>query len=174
MKKILSIVLAMLVCMSLTFALTGCDKVEIPEGYKLYEYWEGGVSFAIPETWVAEDASITIIKDEGATTGNNITVTKEPLTTGYKNLTNENFREQLGAMLESQGLNVTVYNVEQKNNGAEDITVIDYTASVYGVSLRQVIYAVNSSSASATFTVCITLATSDDVLVQAVYDTLRT
>ncbi len=190
LKKILSIVLAMLVCLSLTFALTGCDKenssssqevssssqeVEyvIPYGYKEYVYWQGELSFAIPSMWYAEDSAfVTIIMGVNGLFGsNNITITKEPITMEYKNLTNENFAEKLGDPLQSQGIYATNPRVEQKNNGAEDITVIQYDAGSNGVSFKQYIYAVNSSIA--TYNIVITLETSDDELLQNVYDSIR-
>lgn len=168
MKKISCIALAALLVLGSMLALASCGAKapEIPEGYQVYE--NGGLSFAYPEDWTKTDGStVLLINPTGI--GNNITVVYESKY-NHKDLTLDTFNEQMKPSYEAMGMTVSNATVEHKTSNGLDVTEINYTAKMMGVTMEQTAFI--TTIGDRTYTVTVTETTQDDTLVSNVFNTL--
>ena len=187
MKRILIVLLALAMVLSMAFALASCndDKKEndtketekpaekepaaIPEGYVLYD--NGKITFAYPEKWTKTAGSVDIITNESGI-GNNITVSYEQYSDTYKKMTVEDFNTMLKPYLEAAGMTVANVAVTQLKNGNEiNVTKIVYTATANGVSMGQTLFVVAVGELN--YIVTVTETEADAALVNNVFNTLN-
>ncbi len=167
MKRIFAISLAMLLlCGCMLFA--ACGKTPIPQGYQLYD--NGAISFAYPNTWTKKGVGAVILVNETGV-GNNITVVYEPKTDFYATMDEASFNEQMRPSIEAMGMTVTSVSVEQtKNANGVKITKIAYTSEYEAVQMKQTLFI--TEVGDQTYSVTVTEATPDAVLVENVFNTL--
>lgn len=169
MRKISCIALAALLVLGSMLALASCGAKapEIPEGYQVYE--NQGLSFAYPEDWTKTDGS-TVILINPTGIGNNITVVYEGKTDMYAEMTAESFDELMRPTYEAMGMTLSNVTVNQKTSNGLDVTEINYTAKVMGVTMEQTAFI--TTIGDRTYTVTVTETTQDDTLVSNVFNTL--
>ncbi len=169
MKKILCIALATLLVLGSMLALAACGAKapEIPEGYQVYEY--DALSFAYPEDWNKTDGSTAILTNPTGV-GNNITVVYEAKTDLFETMTVESFNELFKPTFEAMGMSVSNVTINQKTSNGLDVTEINYTATMVGMTMEQTLFVVTIGDR--TYTVTVTEATQDDTLVSNVFKTL--
>ena len=117
MKRIFTLCLAMILCLSVVTLFSSCDtpkttqtktqetktteettaplstensEYPLPEGYARFN--NGSVSFVYPATWTKQENGGTAMLLD-ATNGNNITVTSEPYSNAYDNLTAAGYQQ---------------------------------------------------------------------------------
>ncbi len=184
MKKILAFVLALMMLCLCAFSFVACggddddddndvtttkEPTAIPAGYKKFD--NGDIYFGYPDNWSKiEQSGISILM--GTANTNNITVASEDKTDLYENMDVEEFNTLIKPQLTSQGItvsNVAISNV-QNDNGVK-ITKITLNASVQGVTMKQTMLV--ASTSAKTYCVTITEASSDNTLVNNVFETLN-
>lgn len=167
MKRTISLLLAVVLSV---FALAACggekeEKIEIPEGYTVYE--NDALSFAYPEDWTKTEGSMTTLTGEN---GNNITVVFEDKTDTYEKWTTEDYKTDMIPVYEAMGFTIKNPAVEQTETNGLKITKVSHTATVSGKTMEQTQYI--ATIGDNTYTVTVTEVESDDALVQNVFDTL--
>ena len=193
MKRFLCLLLAMLMLL-LSLAMTACDgnkanddddddtpsnsekseskdaKVNIPEGYKLYD--NGAISFVYPEDWDKEEESGIVMLQNAEKSANNITVVSEAKSDVYENMTVKDFNEMLKPSLEAAGMTVSGTTVQQTENGiGTKMTKIAYNVSMSGVSMKQTLYIVTAGEKI--YSVTFTEVESDANIAKNIFDTLK-
>ncbi len=167
MKRTISLLLALLLSV---LALAACggekeEKIEIPEGYTVYE--NDALSFAYPEEWTKTDGSTVTLTGKN---GNNITVVYEAKTDAYEKWTTESYKTDMIPIYEGMGFTIKNPKVEQTETNGLKITKITHTATMGGKTMDQTQYV--ATIGDSTYTVTVTEVESDDALVQNVFDTL--
>ena len=137
MKKILSLILALLMMVSAMFAFASCESSDaddndekedvddkkddnskkeptVPEGYKMYD--NGDIRFAYPEEWRVDDGSVAVISSKNG--GNNITVAYEDKSDFYDDLTADEFMSTMGPQFSAFGQNISNAKVAHPTNEA--------------------------------------------------------
>lgn len=190
MKKILSLILALLMMVSAMFAFASCESFDadgndekedvddkkddnskkeptVPEGYKMYD--NGDIRFAYPEEWKVDDGSVAVISSKNG--GNNITVAYEDKSDFYDDLTAEKFMSTMGPQFSAFGQNISNVKVAHPTNEAGvKLTKISFNNTVSGVKMNQTMYVIASGSRN--YIVTVTEVTTDAELVNTVFDTL--
>ena len=188
MKKFLSMLLALVLVLSVLAVFSACDsddkkkddddkkeaatttenKVEIPDGYKLYE--GDAFSFAYPKSWsVDTTASLPIIKD--MTTGNNINIYTEAKTTVYDGLTLERFNSEFVPAYSATGMTVTNASVNNKTTNGISLIEIKYSATMGEINMKQTQFIFTEGES--TYTVTVTEVQAVDGLADNVFKTLK-
>lgn len=180
MKKTALILTALLV-LALALALTACGgetvssetkppitQIETPEGYVLYN--NGDISFAYPEAFSKTEDAMDVLSD--LTNDNNITVVYEEKTDIYEKMDNDEYESRFKPILETLGMTITKYNVEQlaQNASGVPLTKVTHTTSVEGIVMDQTMLILTVGDK--TYTVTVTEVVSDNKLVSTVIDSL--
>ena len=190
MKRILSLVLALLMMVSAMFAFASCespdvddndkkedvdDKKEdnskkeptVPDGYKMYD--NGDIRFAYPEEWKVSNGSVVVISSENG--GNNITVAYEGKSDFYDDLTADEFMSTMGPQFSALGQNISNVKVAHPTNEVGvKLTKISLNNTVSGINMKQTMYVISSGSLN--YIVTVTEVQADTKLVNAVFNTL--
>ena len=170
MKKLSKNTIIYALILSLTLILGACNKeTSIPEGYQLYD--DGAISFAYPDDWIKNEASIVILINESGI-GNNISVVYESNTGIYENMTKESYTETYTALYEAMGLSVEINEFETlTNTNGLSIIKISQTTVTMGIEMAQTQYITDIGDL--TYIITISETTPDAELVQNVFDTLN-
>ena len=190
MKKILSLILALLMMVSAMFTFASCESSDaddndekedvddkkddnskkeptVPEGYKMYD--NGDIRFAYPEEWKVDDGSVAVISSKNG--GNNITVAYENKTDFYDDLTADEFMSTMGPQFSAFGQNISNVKVAHPTNeSGVKLTKISFNNTVSGVKMNQTMYVIASGSRN--YIVTVTEVTTDAELVNTVFNTL--
>lgn len=185
MKKILSLVLALLMMVSAMFAFASCESPDVddkdekeenkeenkeptvPDGYKMYD--NGDIRFAYPEEWMVSDGSVVVISSENG--GNNITVAYESKSDFYDDLTADEFMSTMGPQFSALGQNISNVKVAHPTNEVGvKLTKISLNNTVSGVNMKQTMYVISSGNLN--YIVTVTEVQANTKLVNTVFDTL--
>ncbi len=140
MKRIVSILLALVLLSGCFFSLTSCEsnKPEIPEGYQFLPDYP--VSFAYPDNWSSgiTDNVITLVNPTGK--GNNITFAIEIKSTIYDNMTPDSFIELIKPTFDEMGMKISGVVIKERQTNGLDVTEVKYKATITGVSFEQTLF----------------------------------
>ena len=170
MKKIVCTLLSLLLLLGGALALVACNAAsapEIPEGYQ--KFADDCLSFAYPENWKKSTGS-TVILTNPTGAGNNITVVYEPQTDLYKNMTAQTFIDTIKPSFDAVNMSIYGVSVTQTTSNGQDVTKINYTASLSGVTMEQTVFVITVDDR--TYSVTVTETAQDDALVDTVFNTL--
>ena len=121
-----------------TEAPTTEKKPVAPAGYQMYK--EDKFGFAYPEDWTKTTQSGVVMLMNSTGAGNNVTVSYEPYSDLYSEMTLESFNRDLKPALEQAGLAISNASVEQTESEFDvPLTKIVYTATVSGVEMKQTV-----------------------------------
>ena len=170
MKMIVRALLALLLVLGVALSLAACSSTpppEIPEGFQVFE--DGYLSFAFPNSWEKTGASTVILTPpEGK--GNNVTVVYEEKTDLYENMTVDDFNKTVKPSFDAVDMAVTDVTVEQTTSNGQNVTKLNYSASLSDVSMEQTTFVITIRDR--TYSVTVTEINQDDLLVRTVFDTL--
>ena len=190
MKKILSLILALLMMVSAMFAFASCESSDaddndekedvddkkddnskkeptVPEGYKMYD--NGDIRFAYPEEWKVDDGSVAVISSKNG--GNNITVAYEDKSDFYDDLTADEFMSTMGPQFSALGQKISNVKVAHPTNEVGvKLTKISLNNTVSGVNMKQTMYVISSGSLN--YIVTVTEVQANTKLVNNVFNTL--
>ncbi len=143
---------------------------DVPATKDTVVYTDGSISFEYPKGFTGgEQGSVKQLIDN--TTGNNIALGSSAKTNVYHEMTEAIFNTTLKAQLESMGMTVTDYMHEvETNEKSEEIAILSFTNTYSGMTMKQVLFAVNTSDK--TYIVTVTEVIEDEDLVKLVFDTL--
>lgn len=143
---------------------------DVPATNDTVVYIDGSISFEYPKGFTSgEQGGVKLLQD--ITTGNNITIASEAKNNVYHEMTDAIFNTTLKAQLESMGMTVTDYIHEvETNEKGEEIAILSFTNKYSGITMKQVLFAVNTSNK--TYIVTVTEVIEDEDLVKLVFDTL--
>jgi hypothetical protein len=143
---------------------------DVPATNDTVVYTDGSISFEYPKGFTSgEQGGVKQLIDN--TTGNNIALDSAAKTNVYHEMTEAIFNTTLKAQLESMGMTVTDYMHEvETNEKGEDVAIVSFTNTYTGITMKQVLFAVNTSDK--TYIVTVTEVIEDENLVKLVFDTL--
>ena len=133
-------------------------------------YTDGSISFEYPKGFTSgEQGGVKLVQD--ITTGNNITIASGAKENLYHEMTEATFNTTLKAQLESMGMTITDFMHEvDTNEKGEEIAILAFTNTYSGRTMKQILFAVNTSDK--TYIVTVTEVVEDEDLVKLVFDTL--
>ena len=142
-----------------------------PLGYRTFN--NGTLSFAYPEGWTATTPASGLTRlSSPSENGANITLSSEPYSDDYKEMTQASFDETLRPHLEENGLTLTNVTIAQRENLiGTPITQIAYDASYGDTQIKQTMFVVAAGLLN--YCVSITEMSDDDgALSRIVFDSL--
>ena len=173
MKKITSIILALVLIIGCLTILSSCQsspRPECPDGYQFLPM--SYISFAYPDDWYVTSSNGVPMVINPSGTGNNITYVSEVKTKLYEEKSAEEFIELLKPQLDSIGMTTANPEKEVKEVNGLEVIIFSYDAELEGTSFKQICYIV--SEGSYTHTVSVTLLEDDPALLENVFNTLHT
>ena len=149
--------------------------VALPNGYQLFD--DGSVSFGYPEDWSKSTqgtGEVIILSDSNG--GNNITVSREVLSSYYRENHYEIFKSDVMPALETAGYKVSDVHVEYVDKtdnvtGAPELTTVVYYTLEYNGFMDQMLLFFNVGEY--TYSICVTTVDQNYEIENTVLEFLR-
>ena len=149
--------------------------VALPNGYQLFD--DGSVSFGYPEDWSkSTQGTGEVIILSGSNGGNNITVSREVLSSYYRENHYEIFKSDVMPALETAGYKVSDVHVEYVDKtdnvtGAPELTTVVYYTLEYNGFMDQMLLFFNVGEY--TYSICVTTVDQNYEIEDTALETLR-